>query len=219
VDAGAVKIARFSLAVLAAAVALAACGGDDETTGPGVTTVTTTVEVTTTEPAPTTTAPTTTEPAEPSGSPFSTAPATGPALSTRLALLTDVRLGGHEGYERIVFEFLPGARPGYRVRYVRPPIIEDASGRVVEVEGDAFLASRLEPASGFDLTGELGEVYTGPTRIDGASAGTDTIEELVRTGDFEAVLSWVAGLDERAPFRVLSLGGPPRIVIDVRTAD
>jgi hypothetical protein len=213
------KIARFSLAVLVAAVALAACGGDDETTEPGVTTVTTTVEVTTTEPASTTTAPTTTEPAEPPGPPFSTAPATGRASSDRLALLTDVRLGRHEGYERIVFDFLPGSRPGYRVRYVRPPIVEDASGRVVEVEGDAFLAIRLEPASGFDLTGELGEVYTGPTRIDGASAGTEAIEEVVRTGDFEAVLNWVAGLDGRAPFRVLRLAGPPRIVVDVRVVD
>lgn len=45
------------------------------------------------------------------------------------------------------------------------------------------------------------------------------IEELVRTGDFEAVLSWVAGLDERAPFRVQRLAGPPRIVVEVRADD
>lgn len=206
------KIARIALAFALAAVVLAACGGgDDETTEPGATTVTTTVEVTTTEPAPTTTAPTTTEPAEPPGPPFTTAPARAPAASAQLALLTDVRIGSHEGYERFVFEFLPGARPGYRVRYVNPPIVEDASGMVVEVDGNAFLSIRMEPASGFDLTGDLGEVYTGPTRI----GGTGVIEELVRTGDFEAVLNWVAGLEERAPFRVLRLGGPPRIVVDV----
>ena len=198
-----------------AAVALTACGGDDETTEPGATTVVTTVEVTTTEPVTTTVPPTTTEPAEPPGPPFATAPASAPAGSTRLALLTDVRLGEHEGYERIVFEFLPGSRPGYRVRYVRPPIVEDASGMVVDVDGEAFLSIRIEPASGFDLTGDLGEVYTGPTRID----GDGTIEELVRTGDFEAVLNWVAGLEERVPFRVSRLGGPPRIVVDVRVAD
>jgi hypothetical protein len=211
-------VARGSLALGLVALSLAACGGDDdETTEAGVTTVVTTVEVTTTEPA-ATTAPTTTAP-EPPGPPFSTAPAQGDALSTRLALLTDVRLGRHEGFDRIVFEFLPGGRPGYRVRFVRPPILEDASGNEVEVDGEAFLSIRLEPASGFDLSGELGEVYTGPTRIDGSSAGTEMVEELVRTGDFEAVLTWVAGLDERAPFRVLRLFGPPRIVVDVRTDD
>ena len=117
----------ISLAVLALAILSAACGGDDdETTEAGVTTFTTTVEVTTTDPA-ATTAPTTTTTPEPPG-PFSTAPAQGAALSSRLALLTDVRLGRHVGYDRIVFEFLPGGRPGYRVRFVRPPIVEDASG-------------------------------------------------------------------------------------------
>lgn len=212
------KIAPLVLAVLLAALPLAACGGGDDETTPGATTVTTTVEVTTTVPA--TTAPaTTTEPEAVPGPPFSTAPAVARAGSTRLALLTDVRLGRHEGYERIVFEFLPGSRPAYRVRYVRPPIIEDASGRVVQVDGDAFLSIRMEPASGFDLTGELGEVYTGPMRIAGSSAGTEVIVEVVRTGDFEAVLNWVAGVDGRLPFRVQRLTGPPRIVIDVRTAD
>ena len=189
--------------------------GGDETTEPGATTVTTTVEVTTTEPVTTTVPPTTTEPATPPGPAFSTAPARAAPGSTRLGLLTDVRLGTHEGYERIVFEFLPGSRPGYRVRFVRPPIVEDASGMEVDVDGEAFLSIRIEPASGFDLTGDLGEVYTGPTRID----GDGTVEELVRTGDFEAVLNWVAGLEERAPFRVMRLAGPPRIVVDVRTAD
>ncbi|HXV32593.1 MAG TPA: hypothetical protein VD769_01185 [Gaiellaceae bacterium] len=210
------RSARVALALVFAAVVLAACGGgDDETTEPGATTVTTTIEVTTTEPAPTT-APTTTE-AAPPGPPFSTAPARAAAGSTRLALLTDVRLGRHEGYDRIVLEFLPGSRPGYRVRYVSPPIVEDASGMVVEVDGGAFLSIRIEPASGFDLTGELGEVYTGPRRIAGSSTGTEVVVEVVRTGDFEGVLNWVAGLDERMPFRVARLAGPPRIVVDVRT--
>jgi hypothetical protein len=208
-------VVRFLLALLVTSAVLAACGGSDGTTQPGATTATTTVEVTTTEPAPTT-APTTTE-AEPPGPPFSTAPARAQAGLTRLALLTDVRLGHHEGYDRIVFEFLPGSRPGYRVRYVQPPIVEDASGNPVDVAGEAFLSIRIEPASGFDLTGDLGEVYAGPTRIAGSSAGTDAVVEVVRTGDFEGVLTWVAGLDERVPFRVMRLAGPPRIVVDVET--
>jgi hypothetical protein len=126
-----------------------------------------------------------------------------------------VRVGGHEGYDRIVFEFLSGPTPGYRVRYVQPPIIADPSGMQVRVAGTAFLSIRMEPASGFDLTGPGGQVYTGPSRISGSGAGAEVVEEVVLTGDFEAVLNWVAGLEERAPFRVLRLSGPPRLVIDV----
>ena len=146
------RVGFLLAAFVALALVPAACGGDDETTEAGVTTVITTVEVTTTEPA-ATTAPTTTA-SEPPGPPFSTAPAQGEALSTRLALLTDVRLGRHEGYDRIVFEFLPGGRPGYRVRFVRPPIVEDASGNEVEVDGEAFLSIRLEPALGLRPRGK-----------------------------------------------------------------
>jgi len=32
-------------------------------------------------------------------------------------------------------------------------------------------------------------------------------------------VAWVAGLEERVPFRVARLGGPPRIVVDVRADD
>jgi hypothetical protein len=42
------------------------------------------------------------------------------------------------------------------------------------------------------------------------------VREVVRTGDFEAVLSWAVGLDDRVDFRVLTLDGPPRLVVDFR---
>jgi hypothetical protein len=203
------------LAIGLAALALSACGGGDES-APS----TTPSQPTTTAPETTTAAttePTTTEPAPPPGPPFGTQPVSGPAVPGGTALLTDVRLGRHEGFDRVVFEFRPGASPGYRVRYVQPPIVEDGSGKRVAVAGDAYLSIRMEPASGFDLEGTSGQVYTGPVRIGGSGAGTAVVLEVVRTGDFEAVLTWVAGLEDRAPFRVIRLSGPPRIVVDVQT--
>jgi hypothetical protein len=195
------------LAVLLLAGLVAGCGKQA--------TKTTTVRVTETVPQTTTTTPTTTEAAQPPGPAFGTAPVTGPAQGTGLALLSDVRVGAHEGFDRIVFEFEPGSRPGYTVRYTEPPIREDPSDRLVRIGGNAFLSVRMFPASGFDLTGAAGETYTGPARIDGGDAGTEVLVEVVRTGDFEAVLNWVAGVEERVPFRVLALSGPPRIVVDV----
>ena len=202
-------------AAIAAALLLLvapACGDDDddgETTGTSSTTAIvdeTTSSTSTTQP-----------PGGPSDEPSTEQPVGSPGTDAVSAdgargLLKDVRLAHHEGFDRIVLEF-EGAVPGYRVEYVDPPITEDASGEPVDVDGEAFLQVRLEPSSGVDLAGEEPrEVYTGPTRLDGPG---QPIEELVRTGDFEAVLTWVAGVAEKADFGVLALDSPPRLVIDV----
>lgn len=180
------------------AAALAGCAGSDEETvsTPGTTT------------APTTTAPTTTEGSFEGG----TATVTGPAKIEDTALLERVAVAGHDGFDRVVFQFRNGL-PGYLVEYVEPPLREDGSGNVVNLEGDAFVVVRMERASGFDLSVPEGAlVYTGPRRI--AGDGTSVVREIVRTGDFEAVLTWAVGLDERVPFRVLTLENPARIVVD-----
>ena len=145
---------------------------------------------------------------------FGTAPVT--ASGTGFGLLTAVRLGAHPGFDRLVFEFR-AAFPGFDVRYVEPPIVADGSGEPVAVEGNAFLQVRMEPASGFDLDAGV-PVFTGPDRITGASAGTSAVREAARTGDFEAVLTWVVGVQSRAGVRVTTLPAPSRLVIDVRTA-
>lgn len=133
-----------------------------------------------------------------------------------IALLERVAVARHEGYDRVVFQF-KNIRPGYRVEYVEPPLREDGSGNRVKVDGSAFVLVRMELASGFDVTTGEGElVYTGPRRIAGSQAGTSVVREVVRTGDFEAVLSWAVGLDDAVDFRVLTLDGPPRLVVDFR---
>ncbi|MBW3557384.1 MAG: hypothetical protein KY454_10675, partial [Actinobacteria bacterium] len=58
------------------------------------------------------------------------------------ALLVDVRVGRHKGFERIVLEFEGDDPPGYRVGYIDPPVRADGSGHVVELAGDAFLEVR-----------------------------------------------------------------------------
>jgi hypothetical protein len=130
-----------------------------------------------------------------------------------IALLERVAVGRHEGYDRVVFQFRGDGVPGYRVQYAEPPLKEDGSGNVVDVEGSAFVVVRMEPASGFDLnTGEGELVYKGPKRLPGASV----VREVARTGDFEAVLSWAVGLEQKVDFRVLTLSSPSRLVVDFR---
>jgi hypothetical protein len=140
-----------------------------------------------------------------------------PADGTGTALLKTVRVGRNAGFERIVFEFDGTSQPGYRVQWVDGPITADGSGEPVEVAGDAFLEIIMEPASGVDLSApQLTVVYDGPDRIPVAGQ-TELITDLVRTGDFEAVLSWAAGTTEKVPFRVLRLSSPTRLVIDLQT--
>jgi hypothetical protein len=146
-----------------------------------------------------------------------TSPVGGDANTSGTALLERLALGHHEGYDRIVFQFRGKGLPGYRVEYVEPPLREDGSGRVVSVQGDAFAVVRMEPASGFDLnTGEGVLVYKGPRRIEGSSAGTTVVREVVRTGDFEAVLTWAVGLQAKVGFRVTTATDPARLIVDFR---
>jgi len=124
-------------------------------------------------------------------------------------VLIAVRSGRHEGFDRAVFEFRDGL-PGYRIEYVKPPIIADPSGLPVQIAGNAFLQVRMEPAAGHDPnTG----ASTAPIEV---STGLPSLVEMKRAGDFEAVLTWVLGLRAEVDFRVFELMEPFRLVIDVK---
>jgi hypothetical protein len=193
------------LGLLVGVLAVAGCGSSDDeaaTAGDGQTTVATTTDATTDG----------IDPLEGAG----TAPVVGTSTAKNIALLERVAVGRHEGFDRVVFQFREGV-PGYRVEYIDPPIKEDGSGNVVQVKGNAYVQVRMEPASGFDLnTAEGVLVYKGPKRIDGSTAAAGVIQELVRTGDFEAVLTWVVGLSDRVDFRVTTTQSPARLIVDFR---
>lgn len=131
------------------------------------------------------------------------------------ALLTDVRVAGHDGFDRVVLEFDGPDMPSYQVGFVEPPIIQDGSGDEIAVAGEAFLELALTPASGVDSVGtEWVPVYEGPFRVTGR---TGVVTEVVRTGDFEAMLGWAVGLRARQPFAVSVLPDPWRLVVDIQT--
>jgi len=142
-----------------------------------------------------------------STSPVSVAPTNPPT-----ALLRDVRVAREDTFDRVTFEFTNSV-PGYAVGYVERPITEDGSGREVAVRGARVLRVRMENALDADLSkGGAPRTYTGPSRV---SPSTGTITELVRTGAFEGVLTWVIGVEAEAPFHVTTLQSPPRLVVDL----
>jgi len=114
--------------------------------------------------------------------------------------LTNVTLGADKCTAKVVFGFeeqAPG--PGFDVSYqpASTAKIEDASGNPIDIDGDAFLVVKLNPAMTAKIDGEqVTKTYTGSRRIPGA----DPITEVVKTGDFEGVVTWVIGLDSRRSF-------------------
>jgi hypothetical protein len=154
---------------------------------------------------------------EASGPPFSanTRPDTSEPTGEGETFLsvTDVRVAGHDRYDRVVFD-LDGkgsGRPGWRVEYV-DQATDDGSGHAVEVDSDAILRVSL---SGTAIPTDSGvEGFTGE-RIE--PEGTDSVDEIVYRYWFEGYTTAFLGVDEgERPFRVFLLENPTRVVVDVQ---
>ena len=133
-----------------------------------------------------------------------------PATVAR-AIITDVRVGTHADYDRVVFEFTDGL-PEITLDPATPPFTHDASGLPIDVTGASFL--RLTMRGGTKQTLEGTSAYDGPADFD---PGFETLVDLVEGGDFEAQSTWYLGLSREACVRVIRLtdDGAPRLVIDV----
>ncbi len=148
---------------------------------------------------------------EPAGSlpPFAcVATVTIPKTADR-AQITDVRVGTHDGYDRIVFEFASGI-PQTVIQAVLPPFYQDASGLPLAVSGTAFLKMTMTGGTKVSLSGGL--TYTGTTDFHPAFA---RLVQLIEGGDFEAISSWYLGLNGGGCIRVVTLTSPSRVVIDI----
>ena len=131
--------------------------------------------------------------------------------TTARANITDVRVGSHADYDRVVFEFTDGL-PEASLERAEPPFTQDASGAPIDVEGSSFL--RLVMRGGTKQTEAGTSSYDGPLDFD---PGFATLVDLIEGGDFEAQSTWYLGLTSEACVRVITLtdDGPPRLVIDV----
>ncbi|HYM53607.1 MAG TPA: hypothetical protein VEW45_09090, partial [Candidatus Dormibacteraeota bacterium] len=123
--------------------------------------------------------------------------------------IIDVRVGSHDGYDRVVFEFNEGT-PEFTLDPAEPPFFEDASGAPLDVEGNSFL--QLIMRGGTKQTSSGGSSYNGPTDF---SPGFPQLVHLVEGGDFEAQSTWYLGLESETCARVMLLTLPDRLVIDV----
>jgi hypothetical protein len=136
--------------------------------------------------------------------------AAAPAGAQSTPTLTDVRAGGHTGFDRVVFEFR-GAVPEHQVRYV-DRLVQDGSGNPVSVAGTADLEVVFQGANAHR---QDGSPTISPRRF---PTGLTAVKEVAQVGDFEAVVTYGVGVDRKRPIKVSTLSNPSRLVVDVSTA-
>lgn len=131
---------------------------------------------------------------------FSTGPVDVVGAGTSPAAVQSVTVGRNDGYDRVVFT-LDRPVSDYHVHYT-DQITADASGAPVEVAGSAFLAISMFPVAADPAQPTLTPDFP-------------TLQGVVGAGFFEAVASYGLGLRNDEGFRVFTLTGPDRLVVDV----
>ncbi|MGZ6271200.1 MAG: AMIN-like domain-containing (lipo)protein [Candidatus Limnocylindrales bacterium] len=128
----------------------------------------------------------------------------GTAAGERQAQPTSVRVGTHEGYARIVFEYSGTTTPSLTIEMANPPFMHDPSGLPLTVAGSAFLRLKLDGVA-------MG--YSGDRDL---KPGYAVLSELAQQGDYEGVQTWLVGLSQPTCVRVTLLTSPTRLVVDLQ---
>ena len=192
-----------------ASVLLAGCTGDDDAGSSA--------------PTASETAASSAPPAQPSGEdtaddgaadappfPANIDPDTGDASADAMVTVSDIRIGRHDGFDRVVLEVGGEGLPGWDVRYV-DEALSQGSGDPVQVAGDAVLQVTV---TGVGYPADTGvEEFSGPDPL--RAADTEVVDELVFDSTFEGTTVAFVGTTHRRPFRVYLLESPTRVVLEV----
>jgi hypothetical protein len=140
-------------------------------------------------------------------------PASSATNAPGVALLTNIRVGAHPTFDRVVLD-LSGPRPATTHRFV-PRLIGDPSGLPVKlpcpVAKEQFLETVAQPVAAHNDAGQ--PTYRGKRMF--CTPSLRNIRAVGITGDFEAVLSVGIGMRHRSWVNVFTLANPTRVVIDV----
>ncbi len=208
-----VGLTVLALAVVAVVAWLFVRPGPD-TAAPATSTPPATTS-TTSAPATTTASPSTSPPS-PSASTdlagFSTDPVTAggyPQPGDPIGYGTAVRVGHHDGYDRVTFEFSGSGTPSYRVQYTDSPHSQ-GSGDPVQVAGDSYLQVTVTSVGVPDGSSPA------PSMTTPATDGTVFAQVEGIWGGFEGYGETFLGINGTdRPFRVTVLQDPMRVVVDV----
>jgi hypothetical protein len=137
-------------------------------------------------------------------------PDTAEASAGARVTVSDIRIGRHDGFDRVVFEVGGEGTPGWDVRYV-DQASSQGSGDAVEVAGEAVLQVSVTGA-GYPFETGVEEVRRGEPV---SASVTETVTETVFDSTFEGTTLAFVGTKSEAPFRVYLLEAPTRVVLEV----
>ena len=127
-----------------------------------------------------------------------------------VAIMNAVRTAKHGNYDRVVFEFAGTELPTYHIEYIDKPVRACGSGDTIPLAGDGWLEVRFTDAQAHTPEGE-------PTIKDRQrSPILPVIKGLKITCDFEAEVTWVAGVASPNKYRVIELKSPTRLAVDIK---
>ncbi|WP_231949619.1 hypothetical protein [Alloactinosynnema sp. L-07] len=125
-------------------------------------------------------------------------------------LLTGIRVGRHESYDRVVLDFT-GTAPTF-THDPTDELIADPSGEVDWLTGCAFVQVNAHGAAAHNDAGE--STYPGPRKF--RTRELANVMAVSLNGDFEGVVGVGLGLRRSASVTVFTLTSPTRLVIDVQ---
>ncbi|MFE4502968.1 hypothetical protein ACFRFQ_24210 [Rhodococcus sp. NPDC056743] len=182
-----------AIAAIIVGASLTACSQTAETTPTAVTTSVSATTSAAAEPAPT-----------------DSSDKTAAAVAESKLTVTDVRIGSHENFDRVVYEMGGTGTPGWRVKYV-DAAVQEGSGKPMDVAGGAIIQVLID-GSGYPFDSGV-EQYSGPNPVPGIAGGVVT--EVNGSSVFEGVTQSFIGVTEKQPFSVTLLSDPTRVVVDV----
>lgn len=127
----------------------------------------------------------------------------------RSLVVTGVRTGTHDGFDRVVFDLEGEGTPGWFVDYTNSPT-QQGSGTPIKVNGQTFLDVNID---GVVPINDSHHTTPEITTVE----GTGSVTEVVNAGLSGDRAQFIVGLEKEGPYSVQILEDPLRIVIDIRT--
>lgn len=123
-------------------------------------------------------------------------------------MVSNVRLGKHDNFDRVVFDLEGEGTPGWFVDYADTPT-QQGSGNAIEYDGEIALNVNVD---GTTYPFELGEEIPNIGTVEGDGG---VVTEVISSGTFEGRSQFVVGLKEKRSYSVQVLENPSRLVIDI----
>jgi hypothetical protein len=119
--------------------------------------------------------------------------------------LTNIRVGRHVTYDRVVLDFCGPGPSSFRGTWTTT-LVADGSGKRVSLPGNKFVSVVSQNETAWPT-------YVGPQKF--TTPALRNVRAVAITGDFEGYLTIGLGMRHRTWLHVFTLANPSRLVIDV----